>query len=337
MKKNIIIIVLIIIGLVDITAQERKKLAQTGLKFLSLSTDARASSLGSAVTSVENGSAAMFYNPATMAYSKNTFDATVGTVGWIADIDYLFAGITYAPDFGNYGVFGLSFTSVDYGAFQGTVVAPNDNGYLETGTFSPSAYSLGISYAKALSDKFSVGANIKYVMQDLGSVVTDISNEGVYTQEENSLNTMAFDFGILYHTGFKSLNFAMNVRNFSTEVKYKEESFQLPLAFRIGMSMNMVDLVDDDYAKLHYLLLSVDAVHPRDYAEQINVGLEYTFMKMFSLRAGYSTPNDDYNLTSGFGVKFGDEIISYSIDYSYTNFETFSDVHRITFNVAFNQ
>ncbi len=336
MKKNIIIIVLIIIGLVNITAQERKKLAQTGLKFLSLSTDSRASALGSAVTSVEGGGASsMFYNPATMAYMKNNVEATIGTVGWIADIDYIYGGVAYAPFNGQYGVLGFSFTSVDYGSLIGTVVAPNENGYLETGIFKPTAYSAGISYAKALSDKFSVGGSIKYVSQDLGSVVTDIDNSGKYTKENNSINAVAFDFGILYHTGYKSLNFAMNVRNFSTEIKYKEEGFQLPLTFRIGLSVNAMDFIEEN-SKLHQLLVTADAVHPRDFAEQVNFGCEYTFMKTFSLRLGYSTPNDNFGFSSGFGVKFGDEIVSYGLDYCYTNFDTFNDVHRITFNVAIN-
>ncbi|MFH0734915.1 MAG: PorV/PorQ family protein [bacterium] len=333
MKKNIIIIVLIIMGLVNITAQERKKLAQTGMKFLSLSTDSRASALGSAVTSVESGATAMFYNPATMAYTKNNVEATLGSVGWIADIDYIYGGIIYAPFNAQYGVFGFSFTSVDYGALIGTVVAPNENGYLETGTFKPTAYSAGISYAKALSDKFSVGGSVKYVAQDLGSSVTDIDNEGKYTKENNSLNSVAYDFGILYHTGFKSLNFAMNVRNFSTEIKYKEEGFQLPLTFRIGLSVDAMDFIEEK-STLHQLLVSVDAVHPRDFAEQVNVGCEYTFMKTFSLRVGYSAPNDNFGFTSGFGVKFGDDVVNYGLDYCYTDFDTFSDVHRITFNVA---
>ncbi len=335
MKRNILIIVLIILGLININAQERKKLAQTGFKFLSLSTDSRATSMGTAVTAVENGATAMFYNPSTMAYNKNMVDATIGTVGWIADINYVYGGISYAPDFGNYGVFGFSFTSVDYGAFIGTVVAPNEMGYLETGVFSPSAYAFGVSYAKALSDKFAVGGSVKYTKQDLGQAVTDIDATGKYTTENNSLNAVAFDFGILYRTGFKSLSFAMNVRNFSTEIKYKEETFQLPLTFRIGLAMDVSDFMPE-YQKYHSLLVSVDATHPRDYSEQICVGLEYTFMKTFVLRAGYTSPSDDYNFSTGFGVKFGDDIVKYGLDYSYTNFQTFNDVHRITFNVSFN-
>ncbi len=335
MKRNILIIVLIMIGLLNINAQERKKLAQTGFKFLSLSTDSRATSMGTAVTAVENGATAMFYNPSTMAYNTNTVDVTLGTVGWIADIDYIYGGISYAPDYGNYGVFGFSFTSVDYGSFIGTVVASNENGYLETGVFSPSAYSFGVSYAKALSDKFAVGGSVKFTKQDLGSAVTDIDNEGRYTKENNSLSAVAFDFGILYHTGYKSLNFAMNVRNFSTEIKYKEEAFQLPLTFRIGVAMDVLDFFEE-YKDLHSLLVSVDAAHPRDYSEQINFGFEYTFMKTFVVRAGYTSPSDDYNFSTGFGVKFGDDIVKYGLDYSYTKFETFNDVHRITFNVAFN-
>ena len=130
--------------------------------------------------------------------------------------------------------------------------------------------------------------------------------------EKNSIDAAAFDFGILYHTGYKSLDFGMSVRNFSTELKYKEESFQLPLTFKIGISMNMLDLTDLN-SDMHSLLLSIDASHPRDFAEQVFVGSEYTFMKTFSLRGGYEFPKDEGGFSAGFGlmqqvagVKYGD-------------------------------
>ena len=121
-------------------------------------------------------------------------------------------------------------------------------------------------------------------------------------QKKISLDVLAFDFGVLYKTGFKSLNIGMSVRNFSREVKYKKEGFQLPLIFQIGASFNFADIMDVDKNE-HSLLLTVDANHPRDFPEQIMIGVEYTFMNLISLRGGYSAPNDERNFSAGVGLK----------------------------------
>lgn len=334
--KNFTIIILLILGLiVNTDFAQNKKLAQTGMKFLSVSTDARTSGFGEAVTAVDLASASsIFYNPSTMASIKDFSSLSIGNVGWIADIQYIYGAVAVAPFDGDLGVFGLSFLSVDYGEFLGTIVSGNDQGFLDVGTYSPTAFSFGVSYAKSLSTKFSVGGNIKYVKQNLGVSVIDIDDQGNYINDDNSLGTMAYDFGILYRTGFKSLNFGMSVRNFSAELKYKEETFQLPLTFRIGLAMDILDLFNVD-KNTHSLLLAVDASHPRDYSEQIYIGGEYTFINTFSIRAGYVSPADEHSFSAGFGVKRNIGGMNLGLDYAYQPYGIFDDVHRFTFNFSF--
>lgn len=335
MKNKISITLLILVTLFHTLNAQDKKLAQTGMKFLSVSTDARSSGFGEAITAVDLGSAsAIFYNPATMASIHEFTSLTVGNVSWIADIKHLHSAIAFAPFDGDYGVFGISFQSVDYGEFMGTIVADNEQGYVDVGSYSPTAMAIGIGYAKALSTKFSVGGNIKYVKQDLGSSIIDVDDTGGYIQESNSLGAMAFDFGILYKTGFKSLNFGMSVRNFSTELKYKEETFQLPLTFRIGLSMDALDLIDVD-KNTHSLIVAVDASHPRDYSEQLFVGGEYTFINTFSIRAGFVSPADEHNFSAGFGIKRNISGMNVGVDYAYQPFGIFNNVHRFSFNFSF--
>jgi hypothetical protein len=312
------------------------------MKFLNVSLDARSSAFGDAVTSLElNNSSAMFYNPASMARFEGIADITLGSTQFIADIKYYNAAVTFAPFEGDYGVFGFSFVSVDYGDFLGTVRADNEQGFLDVGAFSPTAIAFGIGYANALSEKFSVGANVKYVRQSLGEsvvggVVVDPATLGYVsgTTEENKLSVLAFDFGVLYKTGFKSLNLGMSVRNFGREIKYKKESFQIPLIFQIGASFNFADILEVDKNE-HSILVTVDANHPRDFPEQILIGAEYTFMNLVSFRAGYSAPNDERNFSAGIGLKKDIGGLNLGVDYAYTPFGVFNDVHRISLNFAY--
>lgn len=336
-KTSFTIILLILVSMVfqsESFSQERKKLAQTGLKFLSVSLDPRISAMGDASTSIVTNSTAMLYNPSVMGELDGEYDLSFGSTKWIADINYIYGTAAFKLFDGNYGVFGLSLVAVDYGDFIGTVVASNDDGYLEVGTFKPTSIAVGLGYANKLSEKFMVGGNVKYVRQSLGTAVVGYDATGNRKVEENKVDAIAFDFGILYHTGFKSLNFGMSVRNFSTELKYKDEGFQLPLTFKIGVSINAFDFIDVD-KKMHSLLIAVDASHPRDYNEQLSFGAEYLFMNTFAIRGGYTFPTDEQEFSAGVGLRQSISNIKFAVDYSYTPFGVFSDVHRFSVNFAF--
>ncbi len=321
--------------LTSIFAQENQKLAQTGMKFLSVSTDAKISAIGEANTSLFGHSESMLYNPAGMAEQENLVDISFGQTSWIADINYLHATISFQPFDFDYGVFGISVVAVDYGELQGTIRADNELGYLDIGTFSPKAIAVGIGYAKMLSEKFGFGANIKYVNQALASgIVGFAQNNGNYVYDDFQKGVFAFDFGMLYKTGFKSLNIGMSIRNFSPEIKYIEESFQLPLNFKIGASIDAMDLVEAD-KDVHSLVVSVDAAHPRDFAEQVMVGANYTFMNTFSVRAGYITPQDVRGFNAGVGIMQNLSGVMLSVDYAYSPFDVFDDVHRISLRIGY--
>ncbi len=337
MKKYISILltlsVLIIFYTTTASGEDNRKIAQTGMKFLSVSLDARASAMGNAITSVAGNSTSLFYNPASMARMTNFMHGAVGRVSWIADINYLFGSAAFNIANGQYGVFGISFVSVDYGDFLGTIRGENNDGFLDTGIFSPSAFAVGIGYAKALTEKFSVGGHVRYANLNLtGGVVEFTQDQQTLTQKFEE-NVMSFDFGILYKTGIKSLDFGMNIRNFSQEIKYIEDSFQLPLTFEIGLSFNAVDVIDIN-PESHDLVVSVDAIHYRDYPEQVDMGLEYTFNKLYSLRLGYTSPVDEQGISVGAGIKQNISDYNMAIDYAYTSFGVFEDVHRFVFQFS---
>ncbi len=318
----------------------QQKLAQTGMKFLSVSLDARSSALSEAVTSFHTDATAMFYNPAGMARISNYASVVLGATNYIADIKYLYGGIAFAPFDGNYGVLGINFESVDYGDLQATIRYDNEQGFLDAGTFSPNAMSVGVGYAKALSDKFSIGGNVRYVRQSLGTAIigsVQLDNNGNPSGRTVDAKTdvLAYDFGVIYKTGFKSLDFGMDVRNFSKEVKYVQDGFQLPLTFKIGISFDMVDLMQDVDKDAHSLLLSFDASHPRDYPEQVAVGAEYTFMKLLSLRVGYQTPNDEKGISAGVGLKHSFSGFDLAVDYAYTSFGVFNNVQQLSVRFAY--
>ncbi|PIP76675.1 MAG: DUF3308 domain-containing protein [Ignavibacteria bacterium CG22_combo_CG10-13_8_21_14_all_37_15] len=310
----------------------QKKLAQTGMKFLQVSLDAKMAGMGDAATALDNlGVNGLFSNPASIARQTNLIDATTGQVNWIADIKYYAGGVTFAPENGQYGVLGVSFLYVNYGDFISTV--RNNQGYVETGIFNPNAYAIGLTYGKALNDKFSIGGSVKYALQNLTSGIVDIT-DAVLTQTNYKPNSLVFDFGVLYHTGIQSLDFAASIKNFSKDIQLEreQEKFQLPLTFRVGFAYNLSDMLQID--KNDYSIqLAFDSVVPRDNVEEVDLGVEFKFMNSFALRGGYlSGKEGEYNLTYGLGFGKAIEGFYVGLDYAYIpwNSDSFSDIHKFS-------
>lgn len=328
--KTILFIIPAAIWIVVSSGHAAEKLAQTGFQFLSVGTDAGATGMGEAYTTVEGGSNALFYNPAGLARLEKRVDATFSANNWIADIKHYAATLAYKPKNGAWGTFGLSAMWIDYGDLQGTMVWNNGNGYIDTDKFSPSALALGLGYGKLLNDKFAVGGQIKLVAQSLGeSLIPSDHAYATGTVKKNVASTYAYDFGTVYHTGLKSLVFGMQVRNFSGEFEFEEESFQLPLTFRIGVSMDMLDFLNQK-PENQSVRFCVDAAHPRSKAEYVSLGLHYQFMEMLSLRTGYMSGQDEYGMSFGFGVS----VMGMAFDYAYTPFGVFDSVQRVTARIS---
>ncbi len=306
------------------TSFAQEKTAQTGFQFLSVVPDARSAALAGAATTVSQMSSALWNNPATMSEMGKEFDAAFSMNQWIADINHNAFSMAYRPNEGVLGVFAISFLYVDYGTIEGTVFAQNEQGYLETGDIRPTAYSLGFGYARSLTNRFNVGGQIKLVHQNLGPALINISTEdNIVKQSKNKLSALAFDFGTTYKTGYKSFVFGMSIRNFSQEIKYVDENFQLPLTFSIGASIDLFDFIE---APQQNLLFSIDAVHPRSHIEQIKIATEYMYNRIFALRVGYISGADEQNLSFGFGVN----TLGIGLDYAYTPFGVFTKVQRIS-------
>jgi len=307
------------------------KLAQTGFQFLSVGSNARGSAMANALTTVEIGSAALQYNPAGMARQGQLIDLTLGQNQWIDGIKYNSLGLSVSPYGGRYGVLGLSLLSVDYGEVQGTMVWGNSQGYIDTDILTPTAFAAGVGYAKSLTNKFAVGGQVKVTGQQLGHslILTGEGGDSLKVRENRAVTT-AYDFGTIYRTGWKSLAFGMSVNNFSREIKYEQENFELPLTFKIGASLDLLDLWTGRPAGMG-LMLSVEALHPRDYPEQLNLGLEYQYQRMLYMRLGYMLVSDEAHVTIGGGLqKYG-----LGIDYAYVPFGVFDNVQMFTLHFGF--
>ncbi len=310
------------------------KTAQSTMNFLLVGTSPKASAMGEAYTAAGSGSESIFYNPAGIARSSGTFDININYARWIADINYLSGGATW--NMNNMGVIGIHLLTVDYGTINGTSLIYESEkdlyplGYKDNGTVSNvGAYSVGLTYAKSISQEFSIGVTAKIAGQNLGQ---NLMENGM---KDNNAAKLVFDAGIHYLTSYNDFRFGMSIRNFSSNLKREEIDEQLPLVFSLGAAIDLMKVIDAELAQDNPVTLAVDFLHQNNYSERVNLGIEYKMLNMISLRGGYQT-NRDLASWSG-GVGFNTSINDYDIEvnYSYSQMEIFDDVSRISIIFTF--
>ena len=337
MKKNkqLIMIAFVAVMLFSLNgyAQGIDKIAQTGMKWLSIPIGARAASLGNAYTAGTPDASSIFWNPAGLGLVKGGH-VFLSQTQWIADIGVLAAAASYEVE--SIGTFGVHFMNVKWGTINATQFNGGVSLYDRLGTFEPQDFGIGISYAKQISTKFSVGVNMRYLHENLlGNLV---GSEGTIANPQEvtaKMDILAFDVGTLFYTGYEDLRFGVVVQNISAEKAYRFESFPLPLTFKFGVAMDLAKAYFVDEGSKQSVVLLIDAIHPRDFSERVNFGLEYGYDQMFFLRAGYKTNYNEEDLTLGAGINVPISDYALQADYSYVQFENFDNVHIFSFGFGF--
>jgi hypothetical protein len=328
-----IIIGFLCVGNSNFYAQGVTKVGTTAAKFLSIDIGPRATAMGGAYVSLADDITSMYWNPAGIA-QLNNFEAMFSSTKWIADISLNYAGA--ALPLGSFGTLGLNATFLTMDQIERTTTDSPDG----TGEFvDAGSYAFGLVYARNLSDQFSIGFNAKYVYERL---------------YHSSANGFALDVGVLFDTHFSGLKLGMSISNYGTKMQLAGEDFQvvhdpypsiagnngsinaalstdayeLPLLFRIGASMDVLKGWSNSN-----LVLSVDALHPSDDVESMNIGAEYMFEKLIALRIGYKglfAKDSEQGLNYGGGIQYEIGGIKLKVDYSYISFGVLNNVNMFS-------
>ncbi|HEX2960999.1 MAG TPA: PorV/PorQ family protein [Ignavibacteriales bacterium] len=336
-KDKLLVLMGLLIFTAPVGAQITKK-AQVGMKFLSNPVSAEVIGRGTAGINSTFNSNGIFWNPALTSMIPGNIDLSLNYHQWIADISYNAVAASFnAFDF---GVFTLSGTIVNYGDLIATRRSFSSQGYDEVGTFSPSAYTLGLGFAQKISDRFSYGVNLKYVNQDLGSAwITasmdsmDASKSTIKTKDYG-LGTVAMDIGTYYDFKYKGITFAATLSNVSRELKYENDPFPLPFAVSFGFTVSPLQFAVQNMQG-HDLVVMFESYHPRDFGEKLKYGAEYSYEKTFFVRTGYVTNTDERGFSAGLGFRKTISNVPFRIDYAFQKFGIFGNLHNFTVGISY--
>lgn len=291
-----------------LAAKEFEKVGTIGAQFLKLPVGARGTAMGWAFTSIADDASAVFWNPAGLARLSGNILA-LNQTPWLADIQFSQATfITHLHFFP--GTFGLNARSLYMPEDQvRTVFRPEGEGT----SFDAGDLSVGLSYARSLTDKFSTGVGINYIQSSLAGY---------------GARAISFDFGTLYDTGFRSLRIGMAITNIGSDMTFIEVPAKLPTVFRVGMSSYLLERAGQR------VLVAGEFSHPPDNAECANAGIEYSLHDLLFLRGGLFFRYDAERYSTGAGFRIPAFLAQEArFDYSYTDMRNLAPIHR--FSVEF--
>jgi hypothetical protein len=293
-----------------------------GAQFLRIPVGARAVALGKAYTACATDASTLFWNPAGVLRTAGRRNLFLAHSEYAADIDLDYFSFHWRGQ--NFG-YGMSAGMLRSGDIPRTTEE-----YAEgTGTtFRADQYFLGLTLARAMTDRFSIGGTAKFYQENLDEFV---------------IRSIMADLGILYFVGVGDLRVGFAVRNFGPKLRpqgtpppidgfYQPadrfQSFAAPTVGSFGVTYTF------GLAEKISLLTTADFNHPSDYTESFRGGGELSLGEILYLRAGYETGREDGGFSAGFGVRIDHQHWDVRLDYAYSDMGLFGTIHHFSVDLV---
>jgi hypothetical protein len=307
-------------NLIDLYGGEN--VGTAGAQFLRIPIGARGVALGKAYTACAIDGSSIFWNPSGLlrtAGRRNLF----------------FAHTEYAAEIGlDYLAYHWRGQNFAYGLMAGMLRSgeiPRTDEFHQEGTgttFRADQYLLGLTLARAMTDRFSIGGSLKYYQENLDEFV---------------IRTVMMDIGILYFVGINDLRIGFAVRNFGPDFRpggvppeilgdfEQPDQFQSASAptegsFGLAYTFGLAEKIG--------LMTTADFNHPSDYSESFRFGTELGLARLLYLRSGFETNRDEGGFAAGFGVKIGRPSFELRLDYAYSDMGSFGVIHHFSVDIV---
>ena len=323
----------------------------TGVTSLSITPDARGASMGDLGAATEPDVNSQFWNPSKYAFAYSKAGVSLSYTPWLRKIvnDIYLANLS-----GYYKIGGNDNQAVSASLryFSLGEVFMTDGEGANLATINPFELSVDLGYSRKLSEKFSMGVALRYILSDLGANTMNVN-------ESSSASAFAADISGYYTTfpviGRNECQWALgfNVSNIGSKVSYNggNDPAYLPANLKLGTAFTF------PLADFNNLTISLDAnkllvpAKPRledfddnlayedalqewkdkssisgifdsfsdNFAKRItySVGAEYVYNQQFFLRGGYYYESKYAGNRQYFGMGAGFSLNVIKIDASY--------------------
>ena len=305
---------------------------------------ARHIALGGASIASATGIEALHWNPAGLARSEVNASAMFSTMSYIGDINVNYLALS--ANFEKVGQLAVSLKALDIGDIPITTeTQPDGTG----GMYAPTFMTLGMSYARDLTDRIFLGTTVHYVSEDVGRADATAISFSAGLQYLDLGNIEGLDFGVaVKHIGSRMQYSGPGLLNRGelsdsrvgpSFYDVQSSSADLPSTFEMGLNYDF-SILGLETGVLNW---SNQFQHQNYDYDTYAVGWEYVHDSLLSIRFASKLPlqgDDDesylYGISAGVGLEFDvGEMQGMRLDYAYTTVDHFDALNTFTFQVGF--
>lgn len=228
-----------------VLAQEQKQNSpnplNTSLNFLTIVPDARGASLGMTGAATSPDCYSLYWNPAKLSFIPDEFGAEISYAPWLTKIA---KGMGLASFDGYKKMSTRSVLGLDIRYFSlGKTQFIDENGY-DIYKYSPTEYTVGITYAQQLTDYSGIGITIRYIRSQ---PALGIQYQGLDVKTANAVGSdIGFYFSNVPYNQTdnwgNTFRAGVVLQNLGSKVKYYQTSdpyFQ-PMNLKAGISYTFI-------------------------------------------------------------------------------------------------
>lgn len=292
----------------------------SGFQVLDIAPTPYGLSKAEATTSIAEGAASIYSNPALLALN-NSSTIDLGYSFWIAGVNNIFGGVNFKN--GNRAIAFSFFTSGadDYEQY--------DNPGESNGTFGIQQTSISAAYAHDFS-YFSIGGAFQYL------------NEENFTYRANGY---ALNAGLASYLMNDKIRLGISVVNLGEMDELNVSATPLPSSFKAGISSDVFELTAEENNSLPVLfsvfgdyVVPLEEMNSNDYTDYqisdsyFNLGLSIGIAETLEISGGYKTQNSARPVS--FGASFNTSEVK--VNYALVPFNTgYGTVHSIGIQYKF--
>lgn len=327
----------------------------TSVTSQTIAPDARSAGMGDVGVATDPDVASQYWNPAKYPFTISRAGVSLNYTPWlrqlVSDMD-----LAYLAGYYRIGDYSAVSGSLRYFSL-GQVYTSSDVSGSNDMTINPYEMSLDVAYSMMLSEKFSIGAAVRWIYSDL---TYD------YTEDTTPGSAFAADISCYYQNFLNigqrecQLGLGLNISNIGSKISFggSDNSEFIPTNMRLGFSfMIPVDeynrfsisadanklLVpsypkqkegessseyEDRVQKEYYDVGSISGIFksfsdaPNGFKEELqeiqwSAGAEYIYHDQFSLRAGYHHESENKGNRKYFTLGAGFKMNVFSLDVGY--------------------
>lgn len=319
-----------------VMAQENStiNITTTAVPFLRISPDGRSGGIGDAGIALSPDANGVFYNQAKMTFAKNKSGIAATYTPWlkeVADNMYLatLAGFHQLDD--------MQAVTASLRYFNAGDITMVDFSGNKLQTVRPREYAFDLGYSRKLSDKFGIGAALRYISSKLATGTINGTNY-------KAGSAFAADLSLFYN-GVKENNggwtAGLSLSNLGSKIGYTADDNNKDfLPANVGIGGTYTEVWNEDN-KMTFALQADKLLVPKvpetaeampayrdksvvgswfdsfdNGALQLAFGAEYGFKDQLFLRIGYNSKSYAYGnwqyVTAGAGVRFSMATVNFS-------------------------